>query len=118
MTPAQIDALVANLELDLNWPGLCRACLLFVSESLREEDPVDARRWARRMTPDILEDGLGEHAIDAVRRARRAGIPGAGSALEELLERGGRSAIARAIVLRLAAEQAEEDRRWLLARLN
>jgi hypothetical protein len=116
--PADREALVSELRLDLNAPGICRACLLFVSEPLLQGDIAEAKVWARRMAPDIWDDGLREHAIGAVRRAKRAGVPWAGAALEELLEKGGRSVFARVIVFRLAVEQADEIRRWEMARLN
>jgi hypothetical protein len=59
-----------------------------------------------RMTPILWDEGLALPARLALERARRSGVAGAAAALEEVEARGGRSVVARAIVLRLATEQA------------
>lgn len=56
------------------------------------------------MTPYIWDEGLAGPALAAVRRACERGVPHAREGLIDLERRGGRSAVARAIVLRLAAE--------------
>lgn len=109
---ARSIAIVARLDLTLAGTPICLPCLSFVSAGLREEDERDARSWARRMTPTIWDEGLAQPALEAVRRAAEGGVPGADACLADLEERGGRSVVARAIVLRLAAELAEEERRW------
>lgn len=105
-----LDGLVRSLDLDLDGVGICHACLSFVSFPLDRGDMREARSWARRMTPDLWAEGLADPAFEAVRAARDAGVAGAEEALADLELRGGGSAVARAIVLRLAAELAEEAR--------
>jgi hypothetical protein len=107
----QLADFAAGLDLDLSRTPVCLACLSFVSAGLREGDERDARSWARQMTPFIWEEGLAEPALQAVREACRDGVRQAEAALADLEARGGRSVVARAIVLRLAAELAEEERR-------
>ena len=99
-----------SLDLDLDGVGICHACLSFVSFPLDRGDVREARSSARRMTPDLWEEGLAGPAFAAVRAARDAGVVGAEEALADLERLGGHSAVARAIVLRLAAELAEEAR--------
>jgi hypothetical protein len=100
----------SGLDLDVGRTGICYACLSFVSFPLEAGDEREARSWARRMTPFIWEEGLAEHALAAVRRARDAGVAGAETCLTDLEARGGRSVVARAIVLRLAADLAQRTR--------
>ena len=111
LTLAKSIEIVAQLDLTLAQTPVCLACLSFVSAGLREDDEPDARRWASEMTPVIWEESLAEPAIDAVRRAAERGVAGVEACLADLDMRGGRSVVARAIVLRLAAELAEEERR-------
>ena len=106
----QLAPFAASLDLDLSRTPICLACLSFVSAGLRHGDERDARSWARRMTPFIWEEGLAEPALDAVRRAALAGVHGADECLTDLEERGARSVVARAIVLKLGAELAEQER--------
>ena len=109
---AKAIAIAAQLDLTLAETPICLPCLSFVSAGLREDDEPDARRWARQMTPFIWDEGLAEPAREAVRRSVERGVAGAEACLADLDARGGRSVVARAIVLRLAAELAEEERRW------
>ncbi|MGZ8717185.1 MAG: hypothetical protein ACXWYO_08760 [Gaiellaceae bacterium] len=97
------DAVASELEVDLDG-GICHACLSFVSFALDEGDPAELRRQVRRMTPALWEDGLAAQALAAVRRACERGVHDANAALADLELSGGRSATARAIVRRLAAE--------------
>jgi len=105
-----LDAFVAKLDLDVDGVGICFACLSFVSFPLHAGDEREARRATRQMTPFIWEEGLAEPALESVRAARDRGVAEAGEALAELERSGGRSAVARAIVLRLAADLAERMR--------
>jgi hypothetical protein len=105
-----LDALVAALDLDVNAIGICHACLSFVSSPLGDGDEREAKRQARTMTPWLWEEGLDKTALDAMRRACADGVAGAEPALGELERKGGRSAVARAIVLSLAADLAEDAR--------
>lgn len=106
----QLASFAAQLDLDVSRTPICYACLSFVSFPLDEGDEREARSWARRMTPFIWEEGLAEPALAAVRKARAAGVPRAAACLADLEERGGRSVVARAIVLRLAADLAARTR--------
>jgi len=105
-----LDRFVAKLDLDVDGAGICHACLSFVAFPLDDGDEREASRAARRMTPVLWEEGLAETALAAVRAARAAGVPDADEALRELEWKGGDSALARAIVLRLAADLAAEAR--------
>jgi hypothetical protein len=103
----QLAPFADSLELDVERTPVCRACLSFVSMSLGDGDAREAKVWARRMTPDIWAEGLAEPALAAVRAACEAGLLHAEECLADLEERGGRSVVARAIVLRLAADLCE-----------
>jgi hypothetical protein len=114
----RLGELADALELDVDRIGICQACLSVVSLPLDHGDEREAKRSAREMTPLLWEEGLAEPALVAVRRAGMAGVPGADAALADLQRDGGRSAAARAIVLRLAADQAVRRaafRRWFEA---
>lgn len=119
LSTARAAAIVARLELDLD-DGICHACLCFVSFAVDDGDKREIGREVRRMTPDLWYDGLDVQALAAVRAARDAGVPDAEEALAELEARGGRSVIARAIVLRLAVELAQRAARdpWLNPELS
>ena len=104
--PNPLEELAARLDLDVDRINICIACLSFVSIPLGHGDERTARREARKMAPMLWEEGLAEPALAAVRKARDEGVPGAEAALGELEQRGGDSAAARAIVLRLAADEA------------
>ena len=106
----QLAPFAAALDLDLSRTPICLACLSFVSAPLRQGDEREARSWTRRMTPFIWEEGLAEPALRAVRKARLAGLRQGEECLADLELRGGRSGVARAIVLRLGAELAERER--------
>ena len=107
---AKVAPFAAVLDLDLDRTPVCLACLSFVSAGLCEGDVRDARSWARRLTPFIWEEGLADPALAAARKASDEGVALAGACLSDLEARGGRSVVARAIVLRLAAELAERER--------
>ncbi len=65
------------------------------------------------MTPYLWEDGLAEPALRTVRRACERGVTDADAALTDLEQKGGRSAVARSIVLRLAGELSRRTRTQL-----
>ncbi len=100
---ARAETLASHVEIGLEIP-ICYACLSFVSVALDDGDPVEAARQARHMTPYLWEEGLAEPALAAMRRACERGVPYARAGLADLEQRGGRSGVARAIVLRLAEE--------------
>src|SRR6266511_2125940 len=99
MTDSQATVLAAALDLDVSRIPICYPCLSFVAFA---RDDADARREARRVTPDIWDEGLKEAALAALRDAA--------AALADASGRGGRSPVARAIVLCLAAQLAERSR--------
>ncbi len=106
----ELASFASALDLDVGRTPICYACLGLVSVPLAAGDEPEARSWARRMTPDIWEEGLAEPALAAVRRARDDGVASADACLADLEARGGRSVVARAIVLRLAADLAVRTR--------
>jgi hypothetical protein len=65
------------------------------------------------MTPYIWAEGLEDPALAAARRAASEGVPNAPSLLEDLETKGGRSAVARAIVRDLAEKLSGRVRRDL-----
>ncbi len=65
------------------------------------------------MTPQLWVDGLAAPALAAVRRAGNRGVPDAAAALADLERHGGDSAVARAIVRRLAEELSRRARERL-----
>ena len=109
ITPARAMRLAAELDVDLHC-GICHACLSFVSLALDDGNRHRIQGELMRMTPLLWLEGLAEPALTAVRRACDRNVPDAELALADLEERGGRSAFARAIVRRLAAELTERTR--------
>ncbi len=117
MTTATADRLARALELDVDEIGICHACLCAVSFAVDRGDEREVRREANRVTQDLWVEGLALPAQLALERARRDGLPQAEEAVADVLERGPRSTIAKAIVRRLGADlaaRARENRagRW------
>ena len=104
------DELAASLDLDVESSGVCLACLFFVSMPLADGDTAAARREARRLVADLWQDSLDARLTAALVRARDDGVPDAGAALDDIDSRGPRATVVRAVVLRLAAELAEQAR--------
>jgi hypothetical protein len=98
------DAFARELDLCLDDVPICLACLSFVAFAVDSGDELEIRRWTRKMTPDLWEEGLALPVKQAIERARRGGVPGASDAVADLERSGSHSVIARAIVLRLAEE--------------
>jgi len=109
-TMRDLTVLVARLDLDIGNIGICHACLSFVSIPLDGGHERAARREAQRMTPVLWEEGLSAAALATLEHACREGVPGAAVALADLERNAGRSPVARAIVLRLAAELSARGR--------
>jgi hypothetical protein len=103
-------AFVARLEVDIGATQICYACLSFVSLPLDEGDEREALSWARRMTPDLWYEGLEEYALATVSAARDAGVRDAEAAWADIELNRGRSAVARALVLRLAEDLSRRTR--------
>ena len=106
---ARADALASKLDIGLDIP-ICLACLSLVAFAVDADDPVETARQTRRLTPVLWDEGLSAPALDAVRRACECGVQHAREGLVDLERRGGGSAVARAIVLRLAEDLAENMR--------
>ena len=109
-TLARARTLVSQLEVDVSRTSICYACLCVVSFPLDAGDERRAVYEARSMTPVLWHEGLAEYALAVVRQAAEARVRDAAPALEELERRGGRSAVARALVLRLADDLARRTR--------
>jgi hypothetical protein len=90
-----------ELEIDVHDIGVCLACLSFVSFAIDGGDAREIKLWTNRMTRDLWAEGLEQPAKLALKRA------GKYEALADLERNGAHSHIARAIVVRLAAQLAE-----------
>jgi hypothetical protein len=109
LTNERADRVAAALDLDVAATPICYACLSFVSFPLHDGDTSRARREAPRGAPDIWDEGLEEPALDALRTAAAGGVADADVALVDARTNGGRSAVARSIVFRLATQLAERS---------
>ena len=105
----QYEELAATVDLGLDI-GICHACLSFVSFAVDDGDAAEIAREVREMTPILWDEGLAEPALAAVRRARDLGVPDAAEALADLERKGGRSAVARALVRKLGADLSRRAR--------
>lgn len=110
LTLQQARAFAAQLEVDVGRTSICYACLSFVSFPLDHGHEREAINEARRMAPILWDEGLAEPALALARDAARMGMRGAVAALAELETLGGRSAVARALVLRYADDLARRTR--------
>ncbi|MGZ4354342.1 MAG: hypothetical protein ACXVZ4_12420 [Gaiellaceae bacterium] len=107
---ARARAFVARLEVDVGRTSICYACLSFVSFPLDDGDERQALSATRKMTPILWDEGLREYALAAVRHAMQTGVAEAEAAFADLDLQGGRSAVARALVLRLADDLTRRTR--------
>jgi hypothetical protein len=110
LSKTEVDELALALGLQLGEVDVCHACLSFVSFSLDQGDERAASGWARRMAPDLWDEGLALPIQAALQRARNRGVPGAAEAIAEVGERGPRARIVAAVVRRLAEQQVAEMR--------
>ncbi len=83
---------------------VCLACLSIVAFALDDCDRHEIQGRLMQMTVPLWEEGLAEPALAAVREACDRGLRDAPSALADLERDGGRTPIARAIVLCLARQ--------------
>ena len=109
-SPLRAGAFVASLEVDVSATRICYACLSFVSFPLVDGDEREALSWTRRLTPSLWYEGLEEYALSTVRAARDGGVRDAEGACADLELNGGESAVARALVLRLAEDLARRTK--------
>ncbi len=110
LSPADAQALAAQLELDYETVPICLACLTFVSFPLDLGDERRARRKALTVAPWLWEEGLEAPIRLALARAGERRVDRAAEALAEVEELGPRSEVVVAAVLRLARAQVEEMR--------
>jgi hypothetical protein len=107
MKAAEARRFAFELELDVDRMPICLACLSIVSMQLEGGNQRKINGAVQSMTPDLWAEGLELPAWTALEAARDRGVPGAEEAIGDVLERGCRSTVARAIV-RLLAEQLAE----------
>jgi hypothetical protein len=107
-------AIVRALELDVMTAGVCLPCLTFVAFPLDLGDERDARREARKLTPDLWDEGLELALMLALESAKRDGVAGASAAIEDVRVHGWRSRVVEAAVWRLAEQLVEDIRRTKL----
>lgn len=103
-------AFATRLDVDPWAAGICLACLSFVVFPLDNGDEREALTWLRRMTPDLWAEGLEAYALAVVQQARDDGVRDAEEALADLTLNGAQSAVARALVLRLAEVEVQRIR--------
>lgn len=108
--------LVDQLELDVMTSGICLPCLTFVAFPLDSGRDREARREARKLAPDLWEEGLELTTTLALETAKRDGVAGAEQAIEDVRRHGARSNVVEAIVWRLA-QQLVDDMRGRRARM-
>lgn len=101
---ARARRLAGRLDLDVDDLQLCIVCLASVSVELDAGDEAGIRGALFTFTPLLWDEGLAEPALAAVERAARRGLRDAPAALADLVERGPRTPMARAIVRRLARQ--------------
>ena len=104
------DRLAAALCLDVGSARICLACLSFVSFALERGDRHEVQGQLMQVTENMWHEGLAEHALAAVRDGCDRGLRDATWALADLEEHGGRTPIARAIVLCLAKQLRQRAR--------
>lgn len=98
------DRLAAQLRLRLDSTRVCLACLSIVAFALDGGDRHEIQGGLMQVTETLWLEGLAEPAVAAVRDACDRGLRDAPTALADLERDGGRTPIARAIVLCLARQ--------------
>jgi hypothetical protein len=114
----RLTKFAAELPIDLDAPGLCLACLTFVSFELESGDERKIGRAVTQIACGLWDDGLDTTVAAALKRAVRLEVPDADLALRDFEARAFRSTIFRAIIRRLAELQVEDMRRSYAAWLN
>lgn len=116
LSPAQADAFAVRLDVGLD--GVCLLCLSFITGAMHDGDPKEVRRWVRRMSPSLWEDGLEQTILDALALAVASGEPDAELWLAEVKQQGPKGILVSAVVRRLAEQLADWERRSRTASLN
>jgi hypothetical protein len=98
------DRLAGRLRLRLDSTRVCLACLSIVAFALDDCNRHEIQGRLMQLTVPLWEEGLAEPALAAVREACDRGVPDAEAALADLERHGGRTPVARAIVLCLARQ--------------
>jgi hypothetical protein len=114
----RLRALAEALRVELHSPGVCLACLTFVTAALASGDDRRINRAVTYIAPTLWNEGLDEPMRIALAHAARDGLPDATSAQREFEERGSRSTIFRAVIRHLADDLDEQMRREFAASLN
>jgi hypothetical protein len=104
------DLLAARLDLDVGSARLCLACLSIVAHALDDGDRHEIQGRLMQITETLWVEGLEADALAAVRDACDRGVRDAPAALADLEEDGGRTPVARAIVLCLARQLLRRER--------
>jgi predicted HAD superfamily phosphohydrolase len=89
-----------------------------VAMELGRDGGRSAGRTLRWVVTTLWAEGLGQPVGDALHGAVRRSVPGAREALRDFDDRGPRSEIFRAVVLRLAEDLEQEVERSYRAALN
>jgi hypothetical protein len=114
----RMTELAAALPVGLQSPGVCLACLTFVSFELESGDERKIGRAVTEIACGLWDDGLEATVAVALERAVRLEVPDADVALRDFEARTFRSTIFRAVVRRLAEQLDEDMRRNYVAWMN
>jgi hypothetical protein len=109
------DELALRLDVNLRTRGVCYPCLGEVAHNLKTRK---RRGGEIEFVGNLWAEGLGDSVAFALGTAVALGLPGALDAQQDLLARGRRSDIFRAVVRRLALELDQETERAFAAWLN
>src|SRR3954464_11081379 len=90
--------------------GICLPCLTFIAFPLDSGDESEYKRALREFTPILWSEGLALPAQAALAKAARGGDEDARAALGDIVARGARATISRAIVSHLAGDMVEDMR--------
>jgi hypothetical protein len=104
LTKERARRLASRIDLDLAHTQICLACLSFVAIPLGAGDESEAERETVKFAPILWDERLERPLRLSLERAQERGLPDAAEALADIAARGGRTAIARAAVQRLALQ--------------
>jgi hypothetical protein len=118
ITREQADELARVLEVDVDDPAICHACLCMVSFALEGGDEADIRRTTSQISRNLWDDGLDVPVAVALERARKCGVPHAEAAIAAVERSGPRCGVVHAIVRRLGADLTKRTRDREIASMN